>query len=194
MNRSRAARKTVPTAQANALLEVLRRRFEENPRRHPGIEWSRVHASLLATPGHLATLQEMERTGGEPDWVHDPEAKEYAFFDCSPESPSGRVNLCYDRAALDSRKQNKPPGSAVELAAAMGVSLLTEAQYFMLQRLGVFDAKSSSWIQTPPEVRKLGGGLFCQRRFDRVFVGANGADSYFSSRGFRACLRIKLAA
>jgi hypothetical protein len=177
--------------QREELLRTLRVRFEKNMTRHKGLQWAKVQTRLQANPEKLWSLNEMERTGGEPDVIdHDTKSGEYIFVDCSPQSPSGRVSLCYDREALDSRKEHKPKNSAVEMAAAMGVELLTEAQYLELQKLGEFDTKSSSWVETPAEMRKLGGALYCDRRYGRVFAGHNGAQSYYSGRGFRSSLRV----
>ena len=177
--------------QREKLLKALKGRFEKNMNRHHDLEWAAVQARLEADPDKLWSLNEMERTGGEPDVVgHDKKTGEYTFFDCSAESPAGRRSVCYDREALDSRKEHKPKTSAVEMAAAMGVELLTEEQYLALQKLGEFDAKTSSWLKTPPDIRKLGGGLFCERRFGRVFVCPNGAQSYYAVRAFRASLRV----
>lgn len=177
------------TQEPDGLLLALKTRFEKNPRRHQGIEWRQVHEKLLGRPEVLNSLQAMETTGGEPDVVGvNPATGSFVFCDCSPESPTGRRSLCYDRAALDSRKENKPRGNALEMAAEMGVALLTEAQYRHLQTLGSFDAKTSSWIATPEDVRSLGGALFCDRRFGRVFVYHNGAESYYAARGFRGFL------
>ncbi len=188
----KAARPKKPTdAQRETLLETLRARFEQHPRRHPGVEWARVRARLDAVPEKLAALHEMESSGGEPDVVgHDKETGEFIFFDCSPESPKGRVSVCYDRAGLDSRKEHKPKTSALDMAEAMGVELLTEEQYHALQALGEFDTKTSSWVATPPDLRKLGGALFGDRRYGRVFIYHNGAQSYYGARGFRASLRV----
>jgi hypothetical protein len=173
------------------LLGALQARFEKNKKRHEGLDWAKVKARLEADAEKLWSLAEMERTGGEPDVVaHDKKTGEYLYFDCSPESPKGRTGLCYDRQALDSRKEHKPKSSAMDLAAAMGVELLTEEQYQTLQKLGNFDTKSSSWLKTPDEVRKLGGAIFGDRRFGRVFVYHNGAESYYSGRGFRGWLKI----
>ena len=159
--------------------------------RHPGLEWAKVQAKLAANPEKLWSLHEMEMTGGEPDVVgHDKKTGEYTLYDCSLESPKGRRSLCYDRAALDARKEAKPRNSAMDVAAAMGVELLTEEEYRGLQKLGQFDAKTSSWVKTPPEIRKLGGALFCDRRFNTVFVYHNGAESYYAARGFRGSLRV----
>jgi len=173
------------------LISILRCRFERNALRHLGIEWSIVQSRLEAASRNLQALAEMELTGGEPDFVWcDGRSGEFVFCDCSPETPKGRVNLCYDRAAMDSRKEHKPANNAVDIAAAMGVELLTEQEYFALQKLGEFDRKTSSWLKTPDDIRKQGGAIFGDRRFGRVFVYHNGAASYFSSRGFRGLLRI----
>jgi Protein of unknown function (DUF4256) len=173
------------------LLRGLRSRFEKNMNRHEGLAWSQVQARLEADAEKLWSLYEMERTGGEPDVVgHDKQTGEYIFYDCSAESPKGRRSLCYDWAALDSRKENKPQGNAMEMAAAMGVELLTEEQYRELQKLGNFDNKTSSWVKTPSAIRKLGGALFCDRRYDAVFLYHNGAESYYAARGFRGALRV----
>jgi hypothetical protein len=168
------------------LLKSLKDRFEKNTRRHPGIEWKSVQTKLEASPGKVQALHEMERTGGEPDVVgYDDKTSEYIFCDCSPETPSGRRSLCYDRKALDARKENKPGGSALELAASMGIEMLTEEQYRALQALEEFDRKTSSWVATPARIRDLGGALFCDRRYDHVFTYHNGAESYYAARGFR---------
>lgn len=172
-------------------LKVLRTRFDKNMRRHQGLAWVKVEARLEAAPAALASLSAMEATGGEPDVIgRDAATGPYVFCDCSPESPAGRRSLCYDREALDSRKENKPEGNAIEAAAAMGIDLLTEEQYRALQQLGEFDAKTSSWIATPSDVRSLGGALFCDRRYGRVFVYHNGAQSYYAARGFRGLLQV----
>lgn len=177
--------------QRETLLEILQTRFEKNRQRHPGIEWANVKARLEADAGKLCSLGEMERTGGEPDVIScDSQTGEYIFCDCSAESPKGRRSLCYDREALESRKENKPENNAVDMAASMGIELLTEAQYRELQRLGDFDTKTSSWVQTPAHIRKLGGALFCDRRYDTVFMYHNGAESYYAARGFRGLLRV----
>jgi hypothetical protein len=171
-------------------LKTLQARFEKNMQRHKGIAWADVRARLENNLEALRSLHEMEATGGEPDVIgHDKKEGHYTFCDCSAESPSGRRSLCYDREALESRKENKPEGSAVEMAAAMGIGLLTEEQYRELQKLGEFDMKTSSWVVTPPDVRELGGSLFCDRRYGRVFVYHNGAQSYYAARGFRGLLR-----
>ncbi len=177
--------------QREQLVETLKSRFGKNPNRHPGIEWADVQARLEANPEKLWSLGEMERTGGEPDVIgYDSSTGEYIFCDCSAESPKGRRSVCYDREALDSRKANKPQNTATDMAAAMGIDLLTEDQYRELQKLGCFDNKTSSWVQTPGSIRKLGGALFCDRRYDTVFVYHNGAESYYAARGFRGTLRV----
>ena len=177
--------------QKDELLKTLKARFEQNTNRHQGLDWTKVQAKLDANPGRLWSLHEMERTGGEPDVVgQDQKTGEYIFFDCSAESPKGRRSLCYDRAALDARKENKPAGSAMEMAAAMGIEILTEEQYRELQKLGKFDTKTSSWVQTPAGIRKLGGALFCDRRYDTVFLYHNGAESYYAARAFRGSLKV----
>lgn len=177
--------------QQQETLKVLRIRFEKNMKRHEGLDWSAVQARLEANPHKLWSLSEMERTGGEPDVIgHDTKAGEYIFYDCAEESPKGRRSLCYDREALDSRKENKPKGSAVEMAEAMGIEILTEEQYRELQKIGEFDAKTSSWVKTPSDIRKLGGALFCDRRFNTAFVYHNGAESYYAARGFRGSVKV----
>ena len=173
------------------LLGVLKTRFEKHMDRHKGLEWSKVQAKLEANSEKLWSLNEMEKTGGEPDVVgHDKKTGEYIFYDCSAESPKGRRSVCYDRAALDARKENKPKTSALDLATEMKIELLSEEQYRELQKLGEFDLKTSSWVQTPAEIRKRGGALFCDRRYDHVFVYHNGADSYYAARAFRGSLRV----
>lgn len=190
-NKHASESKTLPPAQQDELLRTLKERFENNTTRHPGLEWTKVRAKLDAAGEKLWSLNEMERTGGAPDVVsQDQKTGEFLFYDCSPESPKGRTSLCYDRAALDSRKEHKPKGSAMDMAAAMGIELLTESQFQELQKLGAFDTKSSSWLRTPDEIRKLGGAIFGDRRFGRVFIYHNGAESYYSGRGFRGCLRV----
>jgi hypothetical protein len=169
----------------------LKARFEKNMNRHKGLEWAGVQAKLEAHAEKLWSLNEMERTGGEPDVVgHDAKTGEYVFFDCSAESPTGRRNVCYDREAQESRKKHRPESNAIDMAASMGIELLTEEQYRALQRLGEFDLKTSSWVVTPSAIRELGGALFCDRRYDAVFVYHNGAPSYYGARGFRGSLRV----
>ena len=177
--------------QREQLLRALKARFEKNMNRHEGLAWAQVQTKLEASAEKLWSLHEMERTGGEPDVVgHDERTGEYIFCDCSAESPKGRRSLCYDREALESRKQHKPENNALDVAAAMGIEILTEEQYRELQRLGEFDTKTSSWIRTPSQIRKLGGALFCDRRYDNVFVYHNGAESYYAARAFRGSLRV----
>jgi hypothetical protein len=177
--------------QREELLGALKTRFEKNMERHKDLPWANVQAKLEASPEKLWALSEMERTGGEPDVVgYDNKAGEYIFVDCSAETPSDRRNVCYDREALESRKEHKPKDSAMDMAAAMGIELLTEEQYRELQKLGNFDTKTSSWLKTPPEIRKLGGAIFADRRYDHVFVYHNGADSYYGVRGFRGSLKV----
>ena len=177
--------------QRDELLKALKARFEENKNRHAGLEWAPVQARLESHPEKLWSLQEMERTGGEPDVVgRDEKTGEYIFYDCSAESPKARRSICYDREALDARKENKPRDNAVGMASSMGIEVLTEEQYRALQKLGEFDTKTSSWVWTPANIRKLGGALFCDRRFDTVFVYHNGAESYYAARGFRGSLRV----
>ncbi|MBJ6362527.1 DUF4256 domain-containing protein [Paenibacillus sp. GCM10012307] len=176
---------------AEGLLQTLKTRFEKNINRHQGVEWADVQAKLEAHPGKLWSLYEMERTGGEPDIIeHDATTGEYVFYDCSAESPKGRRSVCYDREALESRKEHKPQNNALEMAAAMGIEILIEEQYRKLQKFGYFDLKTSSWVQTPASIRKLGGAIFCDRRYDTVFVYHNGAESYYAARGFRGALRV----
>jgi hypothetical protein len=184
-------KKDLSSAQRKELLAALKARFEKNVNRHKGLEWAKVQAKLEANAEKLWSLNEMERTGGEPDVVgHDKKTGEYIFYDCSAQSPEGRRNVCYDREALDSRKEHKPKNSAVDMAAAMGIELLTEEQYRESQKLENFDTKTSSWVKTPSDIRKLGGALFCDRRFDTVFVYHNGAESYYAGRAFRGSLRV----
>src|SRR3569832_2516612 len=184
-------KRNLSPAQREELLGVLKARFEKNMGRHKGLEWSKVQAKLEANAEKLWSLNEMERTSSEPDMVcHDKKSGEYIFYDCSVESPKGRKSICYDRAALDARKEHKPRDSAVDMATAMGGELLTEDEYWELQKLGEFDPKSSSWVKTPPDIRKRGGALYCDRRYDTVFLYHNGADSYYAARGFRGSLRV----
>ena len=180
------------SAKQNAeVLKTLKARFEQNMNRHKGLEWSKVQAKLEAGPEKIWSLNEMENTGGEPDVVgFDKKTGEYIFYDCSPESPKGRRSLCYDRKALEARKEHKPANAAVEMAADMGIELLTEEQYRELQKVGDFDLKTSSWVKTPTDIRKLGGAIFCDRRYNTVFTYHNGADSYYAARGFRGSLRV----
>jgi len=181
----------VSPEQREELLGALKARFEKNMNRHKGLEWANVQAKLNANAEKLWSINEMERTGGEPDVVgHDKKTGEYIFYDCSAESPKGRRSVCYDREALESRKENKPADNAMDMATAMGIELLTEEQYRELQKLGNFDTKTSSWLKTPSEIRKLGGALFCDRRYDTVFVYHNGAESYYAARAFRGSLRV----
>lgn len=178
-------------AQTDDLLATLQARFEQHPHRHEGITWSQVRARLDASPQALGSLYEMERTGGEPDVIgQDPQSGQFLFCDCSAESPSGRRSLCYDKEGLESRKENRPAGSTTEMAAQLGISLLTESEYRALQRLGQFDTKTSSWIETPAKIRALGGALFCDCRYDSVFLYHNGAQSYYAARGFRGSVRV----
>jgi hypothetical protein len=191
MNPMNSQNKDLSPEQREELLKILKPRFSKNMGRHPGLEWAAVQARLETHPVKLWSLNEMERTGGEPDVVaHDPTTGEIVFYDCSPESPEGRRNLCYDREALEKRKEHKPANCAMDLAAAMGIELLTEEQTRELQKLGKFDLKTSSWVKTPPEIRKLGGALFVDRRYNHVFVYHNGADSYYGARGFRGSLKV----
>lgn len=183
--------RTLAAEQREAVIERLKARFAQNMNRHPGLEWVAIQARLETNPEKLWSLSEMESTGGEPDvLVLDPLTGEYVFYDCAAESPKGRRNVCYDREALASRKEYKPLNSATDMAAAMGIEILTEEQYRQLQKLGVFDIKTSSWVKTPAPIRKLGGALFCDRRYDTVFVYHNGAESYYAARGFRGSLRV----
>jgi hypothetical protein len=182
---------TLSNKQRETLLKTLKARFEKNMNRHADLEWGKIQTRLEANAEKLWSLSEMERTGGEPDVVgRDKKTGEYVFYDCSAESPKGRRSLCYDREALESRKENKPKDNAMDMAAALGIELLTEEQYRELQRLATFDAKTSSWVKTPSAIRKLGGALFCDRRFDTVFVYHNGAESYYAGRAFRGSLRV----
>jgi hypothetical protein len=185
------ANATLSKKQREELLSALKARFEKNMGRHKGLAWAQVQAKLEADDRKLWSLYEMEKTGGEPDVVgHDKKTGEYIFYDCSAESPAGRRSLCYDREALEARKENKPKNNAIDVATAIGIELLTEEQYRELQKLGNFDTKTSSWVKTPSAIRKLGGAIFCDRRYDTVFVYHNGAESYYAARGFRGWLRI----
>lgn len=185
------AQPALSASQRAELLDILKARFEKNRSRHTGLEWATIQARLEANTEKLWSLHEMERTGGEPDVIgHDTKTGEYIFYDCSAESPKGRRSVCYDREGQESRKEHKPENNAMDMATAMGIELLTEEQYRELQQLGNFDTKTSSWVKTPPEIRKLGGALFCDRRYDHVFVYHNGASSYYAARGFRGLLRV----
>jgi hypothetical protein len=191
MNNIHRKKQELAQKQREALLRALKARFETNMNRHKGLEWSAIQAKLAAHPDKLWSLHEMESTGGEPDVVgHDKKTGENIFYDCSAESPKGRRSLCYDREALEARKEHKPQNNALDMAAAMGIELLTEEQYRELQKLGDLDTKTSSWVKTPSDIRKLGGALFCDRRYNHVFVYHNGADSYYAARGFRGSLRV----
>ena len=184
-------KKELSSIQREELLKALKARFEKNMNRHQGLEWAKVQARLEANAEKLWSLNEMQRTGGEPDVVgHDKKTGEYVFFDCSAETPKDRTSVCYDREGLESRKEHRPKNTAVDMATAMGIELLTEEEYFELQKLGEFDTKTSSWIATPADIRKLGGALYCDRRYGRVFTGHNGAQSYYAARGFRGSLRV----
>jgi hypothetical protein len=191
MNNIKSKKKDLSPKQREELLGALKARFEKNMNRHKGLDWAKVQAKLEADAEKLWSLNEMERTGGEPDVVgHDKKTGEYIYYDCSAESPNGRRSVCYDREALGARKEHKPRDSAVDMAAAMGIELLTEEQYGELQKLGNFDTKTSSWVKTPSDFRELGGALCCERRYGRVFVSHNGAQSYYAARGFRGSLRV----
>jgi hypothetical protein len=184
-------KKELSPEEREEILNILQARFEKNMNRHHALEWAKVQAKLRSNAEKLWSLSEMEKTGGEPDVVgHDKKTDEYIFYDCSAESPKGRRSLCYDREALDSRKEHKPKNNAIDVAAAIGIDLLTEEQYRELQKLGEFDTKTSSWVKTPSDIRNLGGALFCDRRYDTVFVYHNGAESYYAARGFRGSLRV----
>ncbi|HEX8548075.1 MAG TPA: DUF4256 domain-containing protein [Cytophagaceae bacterium] len=184
-------KKKLPKVECEAILNLLQLRFEKNMERHKGVEWAGLQSKLEHNIEKLWSLNEMERTGGEPDVVgYDQKTDEYIFYDCSSESPKGRRSVCFDREALESRKENKPKASAIELATDMGINLLTEAEYRQLQNLGEFDTKTSSWVQTPAKIRDLGGALFCDRRYNQVFLYHNGAESYYAARGFRGSLRV----
>ena len=185
------SKKNLSPKQSEELLKALKARFEKNMDRHKGLEWTKVQAKLESNSEKLWSLSEMERTGGEPDVVgHDKKTGEYIFFDCSSQSPKGRTSVCYDREGLESRKEHRPKSTAMDMAGAMDVELLTEEQYRELQKLGDFDTKTSSWVKTPADIRELGGALYCDRRYGRVFVGHNGAQSYYSARAFRGSLRV----
>ena len=191
MNNMKSNKNQLSPKQREELFTTLKARFEKNLNRHKGLDWARVQARLEANAEKLWSLQEMERTGGDPDVVgHDKKSGEYVFVDCSAQSPKGRTSLCYDPEALESRKEFKPKNSVMDMAAAMGIELLTEEEYFALQKLGEFDTKSSSWLKTPADIRKLGGAIYGDRRYGRVFIGHNGAESYYSGRGFRGSLRV----
>ena len=191
MNNSNSIKNELSPEQREEILRALKARFEKNKNRHKGLEWVKVQAKLETSTKKLWSLNEMERTGGEPDVVgYDEKTAEYIFHDCSAESPKGRRNVCYDREALESRKEHKPENSAIDMAAAMGIELLTEEQYRELQKLGNFDTKTSSWAKTPSDIRKLGGALFADRRYNTVFVYHNSAPSYYAARGFRGSLRV----
>jgi hypothetical protein len=191
MSKANSNKKKLSSQQREELLSALKARFEKNMNRHKGLAWAGVQAKLEADTEKLWSLNEMERTGGEPDVVgHDKKTGEYIFYDCSAESPKGRRSFCYDREALEARKEHKPENNAIDMAAAMGIELLTEEQYRELQELGNFDTKTSSWVKTPADIRKLGGALFCDRRYDTVFVYHNGAESYYAARAFRGSLRV----
>ena len=189
--RGAVTRQLLPPEQRGALLRALQARFEKHTSRHRGLQWPAVQARLEAHPEKLWSLQEMERTGGEPDVVgHDKKTGEYVFYDCSAESPTGRRSVCYDREALEARKEHKPKNSATEMAAAMGIEILTEAHYRELQTMGEFDTKTSSWVKTPPDIRDRGGAIFCDRRYGHVFTYHNGAESYYAARAFRGALKV----
>lgn len=191
MNNINSNNKKLSPEQREEQLRILKARFEKNMNRHKGLEWARVQAKLEANTEKLWSLNHMERTGGEPDVVgHDKKTGEYIFYDCSAESPKGRRNVCYDREALESRKEFRPKDTAMDMAGAIGIEILTEEQYRELQKLGNFDTKTSSWLKTPSEIRKLGGAIFADRRYDHVFVYHNGASSYYGVRGFRGWLRV----
>lgn len=191
MKQRQTSSRKLSACQRDELLQALKARFEQYMARHPGLAWAQVQSRLEASPTKLNSLNMMEATGGEPDVVeHDVKTDEYLFVDCSPETPKGRVSVCYDREGLESRKEHKPQTSAMDLAAELGIEILTEAQYQALQQHGEFDRKSSSWLRTPDAIRSLGGALYGERRYGRIFVGHNGAQSYYAVRGFRGCLRV----
>ncbi len=191
MGKTTAKKKESSPAKGDELLSILKSRFEKNMNRHKGLDWAKVQQRLEGNTAKLKSLNEMETTGGEPDVVgYDKKTGEYIFYDCSSESPAGRRSICYDREALNSRKEHKPASSAMDMATAMGIEILTEEQYRKLQQLGNFDLKTSSWVKTPADIRKLGGALFCDRRYNTVFVYHNGAESYYAARGFRGLLKV----
>ena len=184
-------KKELSSKQRDELLKALKARFEKNMKHHQGLEWAKVQAKLQSSTEKLWSLNEMEKTGGEPDVVgHDQKTGEYFFFDCSAETPKDRVSVCYDREGWESRKEHRPKNTAMDMAAAMGIDLLTEEQYLELQKFGDFDTKTSSWVKTPTDIRKLGGALYCDRRYGRIFTGHNGAQSYYAARGFRGWLKV----
>jgi len=191
MSKTTSTKKELPSKQRDELLRALQARFEKHMHRHKGLEWAKVESRLAANPDKLWSLHEMERTGGEPDVVgHDKKTGEYIFYDCSVETPKGRTSVCYDREGLESRKEHRPDNTAVDMATAMGIELLTEEQYLELQKLGEIDMKTSSWVKTPADIRKLGGALYCDRRYGRVFTGHNGAQSYYAARAFWGSLKV----
>ena len=191
MSNIKSIKKKLPAGRSEELLKTLRSRFEKNMKRHKDLDWAKVQAKLEANAESLWSLNEMEETGGEPDVVgFDKKTGEYIFYDCAAESPKGRRSICYDQEALDSRKEHKPKDSAIAMATEMGIDILTEEEYRQLQKLGEFDTKTSSWVKTPDEIRELGGGLYCDRRYNHVFLGHNGAESYYGARGFRGSIRV----
>jgi len=191
MSKKMSSKKELSATQRDELIKILKSRFEKNMNRHQGIEWKKIETKLTAAPAKLWSLNEMEITGGEPDVVgQDKKTGEYLFYDCSSESPKGRRSICYDHEALASRKEHKPENSAIEMASDMGIDILSEDEYRELQKLGSFDLKTSSWVKTPPAIRKLGGAFFCDRRYNHVFLYHNGAESYYAARGFRGCVRV----
>jgi hypothetical protein len=191
MSKKISSKKELSAAQRDELIKILRYRFEKNMNRHQGVEWKKVETKLTADPAKLWSLNEMEISGGEPDVVgQDKKTGQYLFYDCSSESPKGRRSICYDHEALASRKEHKPENSAIEMASDMGIDILSEDEYRELQKLGSFDLKTSSWVKTPPAIRKLGGAFFCDRRYNHVFLYHNGAESYYAARGFRGCVRV----
>ncbi|MBZ0201561.1 MAG: DUF4256 domain-containing protein [Ignavibacteria bacterium] len=191
MNKTMSSKKTLSPGQSEDLLQTLKSRFEKNMNRHKGLDWAKIAAKLGKSPGKLWSLHEMESSGGEPDVVgYDKKSGEYIFYDCSAETPAGRRSICYDRAALDARKEHKPKNSALDMAASMGIEILDEDQYRELHSLGKFDTKTSSWIKTPAEIRKLGGAIFADYRYGTIFIYHNGAESYYAGRGFRGSLRV----